>query len=77
MINYRKLIAYLAFIESMVDVRYHQQAIADFARAQKLGVNGFPTIVAEVGEQRYAITRGYVDSDQLEATYTQWRQLVD
>jgi putative protein-disulfide isomerase len=38
----------------------------DFAMAQSLGVNGFPTLAAARGSQLYLVTSGYVTDDVLD-----------
>lgn len=30
------------------------------------GINGFPTVIAEVGDKLYALSRGYVPYEQLD-----------
>jgi putative protein-disulfide isomerase len=46
--------------------RMRWQTRADFARAQSLGVGGFPTLGVAYGTQLYLVTSGYVTDDVLE-----------
>ncbi|MFS8096207.1 DsbA family protein [Lentzea alba] len=46
------------------------EADADFARAARLGVNGFPTLIAVRGNEAYALARGHSTAEQIEERLT-------
>lgn len=53
-----------------------EQTLADFARAQSLGVAGFPTLGVVHGTQLYLVTSGYVTDDVLEYRLAEIDRLV-
>ncbi len=48
-----------SFIYDMENPAYKALAEKDFAFTKSLGVNGFPTIIAERGNEMFALSRGY------------------
>lgn len=47
---------------------YKQLVYQDFARAQQMGVRGFPAVVLQKGEEYFAVSMGYSDYDQMKTT---------
>ncbi|HAS38855.1 MAG TPA: hypothetical protein DCS93_00180 [Microscillaceae bacterium] len=45
-----------------------QRTYAEFQMIQQLGINGYPTVVAIIGEQGYMLSRGFQPYEQLSAT---------
>ena len=60
------------FLAKMDDPAYLQLAEADFTRCSRFGVTGFPTLVVDDGTGKlYALARGYLPLDRLEANFRQ------
>lgn len=53
------------------------QTRADFAKAQSLGVSGFPTLGVAHGQQLYLVTSGYATDDVLEYRIAEIERLVE
>lgn len=54
------------FLGALESVEMREATRNDFAMAQSLGVNGFPTLAAAHGSQLYLVTSGYVADDVLD-----------
>ena len=59
------------FTALMQEPSFAQKARQDFAFAQQLQVNGFPTVFLVVGKQAYMLARGYVPLEVLEQNFAQ------
>jgi len=62
------------FTQQMTEDKFLSEAQKEFYRTQQLGVQGFPTVFAEVEDSYYPLTRGYAPLNELEkrfATLTQ------
>ncbi|MFK7933748.1 MAG: DsbA family protein [Saprospiraceae bacterium] len=57
------------FVRKMEEEEYQRLALRDFMQTQRWGVNGFPTVVIETGEQLAIIGRGYLDFESLERNF--------
>ena len=47
---------------------YKQLVYQDFAKAQQMGVRGFPAVVLKKGEEYFAVSMGYSGYDKMKAT---------
>ena len=47
------------------DPAIREQTWAEFNVVSQYGINGFPTVIAEVGDNVYALARGYVPYEPL------------
>lgn len=61
------------FMENMNKPHYQKLAKRDFERSKALEVNGFPTLVAEQGDQFISLCRGYLPFAQLENNYLKYK----
>lgn len=52
--------------DAVVAAFKNAQAEVDFDRAARLGVNGFPTLIAVRGKEAYALARGHATAEQIE-----------
>ncbi|MEP0043334.1 MAG: DsbA family protein [Reichenbachiella sp.] len=59
---------YTAFEALFLSSGYKQLVYQDFAKAQQMGVRGFPAVVLKRGEQYYAVSMGYSDYDKMKTT---------
>lgn len=59
---------YTAFEALFLSPGYKQLVYQDFARAQQMGVRGFPAVVLKKGEEYYAVSMGYSDYDKMNRT---------
>ena len=60
------------FIERWQHLDYYKKTEKEFQQVKKLGVQGFPTVIAKMGEQWYLLSRGFVDEKQLIKVIDQW-----
>lgn len=51
-----------------------QQTLEDFAWVERLGIAGFPTVLAEAGGQLALLTNGYRPLDELQPLLERWLQ---
>lgn len=63
------------FVGNLSDPAVKEQTWAEFRLVAQYGINGFPTVIAEVGDNRYALARGYVPYEPLEASAKQILQM--
>lgn len=61
-------IPYSTFETLFLSTGYKQLAYQDFARAQQLGIRGFPAVVLKKGEEFFAVSMGYSDYDRMKKT---------
>ena len=54
------------FVAHLSDPAIKEQTWAEFNLVSQYGINGFPTVIAEVNDNLYALSRGYVPYGQLE-----------
>ena len=54
------------FVAHLSDPVIKEQTWAEFNLVSQYGINGFPTVIADVDDKLYALTRGYVSYEQLE-----------
>lgn len=54
------------FTRQMEEKKFYTQAQQEFQRSQQLGVQGFPTVFAEVDNTYYPLTRGYAPLTEVE-----------
>ena len=59
------------FVVHLSDPAIREQTWAEFNLVSQYGINGFPTVIAEVGDNLYALSRGYVPYEQLNASAKQ------
>ena len=59
------------FVTHLSDPAIKEQTWSEFNLVSQYGINGFPTVIAEVGDQLYALSRGYVPYEQLDASAQQ------
>ncbi|GJM33382.1 MAG: DsbA family protein [Saprospiraceae bacterium] len=65
------------FLAAMQNDRYLEQAKREFDVVQKLGIQGFPTLLLETEERLYRLTSGYLPYEQLAAVIeAAWEQTV-
>ncbi|MGD1892929.1 MAG: DsbA family protein [Cyclobacteriaceae bacterium] len=57
------------FTQQMAESKFLAEAQKEFYRTQQLGVQGFPTVFAEVENTYYPLTRGYTPLDELEKRF--------
>ncbi len=57
------------FVEKMNNSDYEKLAQKDFQLSQDFGVNGFPTLIIQKGEEYYLFARGFVDLAELERRF--------
>ncbi|WP_375558654.1 DsbA family protein [Bernardetia sp. OM2101] len=57
------------FVEKMNDAEYEKLAQKDFQLSQDFGVNGFPTLIIQKGEEYYLFARGFVALTELERRF--------
>ncbi len=60
-----------SFEAKMEDAKYRSLAEQDFAICQQWGVNGFPTVVLDLGDQLVLMARGAASLEMLEDNYKQ------
>lgn len=60
------------FIERWKHLDYYRKTESEFQMIRNLGVQGFPTVIAKMGEQWYLLSRGYVEEKQLINVIDQW-----
>lgn len=65
-----------ALVKRMEAVDVISAANAEFVEVSRFGVSGFPTVIAEVNGQYYALSRGFVDYTQLEIAAERLLQLA-
>jgi len=63
------------FVDHLSDPAIKEQTWAEFNLVSKYGINGFPTVIAEVGDNLYALSRGYVPYEQLAKSAEQILQM--
>jgi putative protein-disulfide isomerase len=66
-----------ALVKRIDSVEIIAAANAEFVEVSRFGVSGFPTVIAKVNGQYYALSRGYVDYQQLEAAAKRLLQLAN
>jgi len=59
---------YTAFESLFLSPGYKQLTYQDFARAQQMGVRGFPAVVLKKGEEYHAVSMGYSDYSRMKTT---------
>ncbi|MEP3388196.1 MAG: DsbA family protein [Reichenbachiella sp.] len=59
---------YTTFESLFLSPGYKQLVYQDFAKAQQMGVRGFPAVVLKKGEEYLAVSMGYSDYDRMKAT---------
>ena len=64
------------FVEKMNHPEFEKLARQDFQRSQDFGVNGFPTVVIQKGEEYYLFARGFVDLETLEKRFDSMKASV-
>lgn len=64
------------FVKMMGQDTFESMAEEDFALAQQMGVNGFPTIILHNGEKAVMMARGYLPMDRLEGNYSQAKAVL-
>lgn len=57
------------FVEKMNNSDYEKLAKQDFQLSQDFGVNGFPTLIIQKGEEFYLFARGFVELTELERRF--------
>jgi putative protein-disulfide isomerase len=57
------------FTQQMTEDKFLAEAQKEFYRTQQLGVQGFPTVFAEVEDSYYPLTRGYTSITELEKQF--------
>lgn len=55
------------FSEKMKSDLYKTKTYEEFTTSQEMGINGFPSVVLQVGEKGYLIARGYRNQIEMEA----------
>lgn len=60
-------IDYKAFETLFLSSGYKQLVYQDFARAQQMGIRGFPAVVLKKGEEYFAVSMGYSDYDRMKS----------
>ena len=55
------------FVSHISDAAIREQTLAEFALVAQFGINGFPSVIVENGENLYLVARGYVTYDVLAA----------
>ncbi|WP_338760189.1 DsbA family protein [Bernardetia sp. ABR2-2B] len=64
------------FVEKMNNPDYEKLAQKDFQLSQDFGVNGFPTLIIQKGEEFYLFARGFVDLTELERRFEAMKSSV-
>ncbi|GAB5553540.1 MAG: DsbA family protein [Saprospiraceae bacterium] len=64
------------FVEMMQQDTFIAMTEEDFALAQQMGVNGFPTIILHNGEKAVMMARGYLPMERLESNYSQAKAVL-
>ncbi|SMD32409.1 putative protein-disulfide isomerase [Reichenbachiella faecimaris] len=59
---------YTTFESLFLSQGYKQLVYQDFAKAQQMGVRGFPAVVLKKGEEYLAVSMGYSDYDKMKST---------
>ncbi|MEO9966703.1 MAG: DsbA family protein [Reichenbachiella sp.] len=59
---------YVTFESLFLSAGYKQLVYQDFARAQQMGVRGFPAVVMQKGDEYFAVSMGYSDYDRMKGT---------
>lgn len=59
---------YAGFEPLFLSDGYKQLVYQDFAKAQQMGVRGFPAVVLKKGEKYYAVSMGYSDYEKMKST---------
>ncbi len=65
-----------AMVKRLKDLRVVTSTNAEFLRVSNFGVSGFPTVLAKVENQYYAISRGYTSYEQLAAAAQRLLQIA-
>ncbi len=65
-----------AFLGKFESDAMREQTLADFSAAQRLGVNGFPTLGVKHAGQVYLVTSGFATHAELEERLAQIERLV-
>ncbi|VAW00744.1 Thioredoxin [hydrothermal vent metagenome] len=60
------------FVENLGSQEWKRAAWDDFSRSRGLDIQGFPSLLVQIGTQLTIVTRGYAPYDKLEPTLTQW-----
>lgn len=55
------------FVRHIADDAIREQTLAEFALVAQFGINGFPAVIVENGENLYLVARGYVPYETLAA----------
>ncbi len=53
------------FVNHLTDPAIREQTLAEFALVAQFGINGFPSVIVENGDNLYLVARGYVPYDTL------------
>lgn len=64
------------FTQQMAEDKFLAEAQREFYRTQQLGVQGFPTVFAEVENTYYPLTRGYAPLNKLEKRFVELTQKI-
>ncbi|WKN40428.1 DsbA family protein [Tunicatimonas pelagia] len=64
------------FTQQMKEDAFLAQTQQEFQRTQQLGVQGFPTVFAEVKNTHHPLTRGYTPLNELENRFTALSQHI-
>lgn len=59
------------FMNHLGDEAIREQTLAEFALVAQFGINGFPSVIVEHGENGYLVAHGYVPYDTLSASVNQ------
>ena len=63
------------FVAHLSDPAIKEQTWSEFNLVSQYGINGFPTVIADVGDKLFALSRGYVPYEQLEESARQILQM--
>ena len=55
------------FVQHLNDPAIREQTLAEFKIVSDFGINGFPSVIVENGDNLFLVTRGYVPYDTLSA----------
>lgn len=64
------------FIAKLNGSEFRSAAEADFEFTRQLGVNGFPAVIARIGEKYYSVSSGYQPFEQLSAVFERLKTLA-
>lgn len=63
-----------ARFSELFDSEMASQTADDFRWARARGINGFPTLLLEDGDDLYLVSRGYAPLDRIRAAIERWRE---